>query len=647
MPFSRKIEERRQRREAERRDRALERRRDDDLRHEEDERRREEAAAETKALQLQLDAERERRLTRILQARLTRAGERRLVAERTEQRQRILDAILQARRAAEETVEIARLRREQLIEARLEVAADRDREANRPDEGPPEESRARLPPDAGIKPTPKRPHRPGPVEPHTTRRRTRPPDSRERPNAPDDRDTPAASSDSSAARARLREQQQIRNDHAAAASQRREGRRRERDSVLAELAQHQARRSAVRDARLAERRESRNALEAMRAERNEAQRERLAQRDQRPTSGRVRRERIESARAQRIQTVRDEARAGPTTSDRPRLPGVRLEPPAPRDPLTDRLASGVFSGSLPWLTTKANRVITITGEPVVLRGISLIGMARTGVAEALIQEAIAWGANVVRVAIDSRRAFSGAGISSGRDDLHELDAQVRRIAQAGAYTLLSLGGRDDGTATEARGDALAMWRLIAERYADEPAVLFDLDTAPRPSAPDDPDGYRSNWDLWTAWVQMTVAAVRLVHPRALCVVLGLDEGADLRGFPIPGSAGSPIPNLIYATHLTPVRSSHWPAARALARRHPMLVTEWGGSDIDVTWGERTAQALRAEGIGWMAVHASAEPALVRAIRDRFAPTKFGVVVQRAFALSARDTVAAPAWAATP
>jgi hypothetical protein len=324
---------------------------------------------------------------------------------------------------------------------------------------------------------------------------------------------------------------------------------------------------------------------------------------------------------------------------------MRPEPSAPRNPLTDRIVSGVLSGSLPWLTTKSNRVITITGEPVVLRGVSLIGVDGSGITETFLDEAIAWGANVVRVAINRQWVLAGNDRWSASDYLREIDALVRHVAQAGAYTVLSLRVPEDTTTPHPDFDVISEWRLMAERYASEPAVLFDLFTAPRRPDANQP-GSRRDWDVWTAWVQMTVAGVRLVHPRALCVVEGLDDGADVSGFPIPGSAGDPIPNLIYAAHLTPLRSAHWPAVRALARRHPVFVTEWGGSDIDVTWGERTAQVLRAEGIGWTAAHLNAEPALLHQVRDRLAPTRFGVVVQRAFALSARDAVSAPA-AATP
>ena len=661
MAFSRQLEERRQRREAARRDRALERRQETDRRQAEDERRREEAAAEGRALEAALEADRLRREALVLQARMIRLAERRDLAQRAEQRLHLIESILAARREAAEEVESKRLRRGQLLESLVAAKAGEERErraatADRPKATAGRPDRPEAAADAG--------------------------DGRDLPG----RDAPAAAdrapepkaeapAEESAARVRAREEQRARAEREARTAERLESRRLEREAAAAEAARLEARRSEAREARLAERREAAEAVEAIRGEREAAQRQRLEQRQQHDAASQARRERTQSARALRSDLQRGEGRDDESLTARDRKPerdGTRLErPPRPdpsvQEPLTDRIPSGVLSGSLPWLTTQGNRVITIAGEPVILRGVSVVGMdgappdsargyaAGAGISDALLDQATAWGANVVRVAINRRRVLAGTDQWTGWDYLRELDELVRRLAQSGAYTLLSLRRLDDTTIFGTRSDgqrvvpneiapqpdfdAIGMWRLVAERYADEPAVLFDLYTAPRTAASDDLTGYRTDWDLWTLWVQMTIADLRLVHPRALCLVAGLDEGTDLSALPIPGSAGDPIPNLVYAAHLTPRKSAPWPAIQALGRRHPVFVTEWGGSDADLTWGERTALALRAAGIGWTAAHWNAEPRLVSRVNDRLVPTRFGMVVQRAFALAASDSIA--------
>ena len=63
-------------------------------------------------------------------------------------------------------------------------------------------------------------------------------------------------------------------------------------------------------------------------------------------------------------------------------------------------------------------------------------------------------------------------------------------------------------------DAIGMWRILGERYADEPAVLFDLYSTPHPALPDDLTGMYSEWESWRLWTRLAIADLRRVHPRA-------------------------------------------------------------------------------------------------------------------------------------
>src|SRR5262249_41740893 len=182
-------------------------------------------------------------------------------------------------------------------------------------------------------------------------------------------------------------------------------------------------------------------------------------------------------------------------------------------------------------------------------------------------------------------------------------------------------------------DTVGMWRLMGERYADEPAVLFDLYTSPHGALEDDLTGLDTDWDLWTLWVRMMVAELRLQHPRALCFVSGLNWATNLSGLPVIGTEGQPIPNLVYAAHVYPRLDNPLTALRSLARSHPVFVTEWGGRQPDVSWGGRTALALRDVWAGWAAGAWNADPPPARAADHRIAPTPFGMVVRRALALT--------------
>jgi hypothetical protein len=318
-----------------------------------------------------------------------------------------------------------------------------------------------------------------------------------------------------------------------------------------------------------------------------------------------------------------------------------------------------LSAALPWLRVTGNQITTVGGAPVFLRGVSLLGMdhaaphvdkgfaAGAGITEQTIDEILAWGANVIRIAINRTRVISGSGGFSAWNYLEDLQWIVARAAAGGAYTMLALRRLDDSTifgtvpgsgipnwiAPHPDYDSIGMWRLLGEYFAAEPAVLYDLYPAPHAALPDDITGFDSDWNRWIVWNDMTIAELRGQNPRALCVVSGMNWGTDVSAFPLIGTSLLPIPNVVYGIRHFPGKGVRWPAVRRLAYRHPVFVTEWGGGDSDAFWGAYTAQSLRAEGIGWTAAHWIGETPLTQRIQNRLTPTLFGNVVRHALAVS--------------
>ena len=159
------------------------------------------------------------------------------------------------------------------------------------------------------------------------------------------------------------------------------------------------------------------------------------------------------------------------------------------------------------------------------------------------------GLGVVRVPLDRDRYLVGAGGRSATEHLAELDAVVDRVAGHGAYTILSLETLGDATLGRSRTDpaaggptrslrgrttqSVALWRTLADRYADEPAVLFDLFAAPHARLSDDPTEDRNRLGALGRRVRFVVAEIRRVHPRAVCIVAGLAWATDLPGLPDP------------------------------------------------------------------------------------------------------------------
>jgi hypothetical protein len=344
----------------------------------------------------------------------------------------------------------------------------------------------------------------------------------------------------------------------------------------------------------------------------------------------------------------------------PRAPAVLVAPANPA-PVPRRL-----SARLPWLRVLGNRVVDPAGRTVVLRGVNRSGLEYTdrgsldpegraqptsreaaGITAGEISEIVArWRANVIRLPINQEWALTRADYLAGVDRVIEL------AAAAGAYTLLDLQWfdtrREFGRDPQQRPvhvppmpeeNSVRMWRALAARYRREPAVLYDIFTAPHEPAADDTDflfqrpADEPGWiDLWHTWVRRIEAAIHRQHPRALLFVSGWDWARNLRHAPVP-RAGGPLPGAVYSFHTYP-QTAPGPAEfehdfgfPRLRSAHPIFAGEWGGEDGDQAWGRRLEAYLRDrhrwtgpawQGLaGWTAWSWADAPLLVRrSLRSR-------------------------------
>jgi endoglucanase len=335
--------------------------------------------------------------------------------------------------------------------------------------------------------------------------------------------------------------------------------------------------------------------------------------------------------------------------------------------------------SLSWLTTAGNHILSADGTPVVLRGINRSGLeyahpiagdflagARLSFDE--IEEIVrGWGARVVRVPFAQSRLLEP---TTSAAYLHALDTVVDWVASCGAYTLLDLqwldpviayGRTSDGSlnriAPLPSPGSCDVWRLLAERYQSNPAVLFDIYNEPHSRLPGDshvPTAVRhdgSEYSLvdgrvtarvWREVAARLVRTIKGVHPRALVFVSGVSWGYDLRGVPFDRDHQIEPAGIVYATHVYPSsmfergggRAANGPRAwdRAfggLAAHAPVCVTEFGGAGEHVAWGSRLLAYLEARDIGWLAWSWSDSPHLVTAEEPK-RPTAFGALVRSAF-----------------
>ncbi len=247
-----------------------------------------------------------------------------------------------------------------------------------------------------------------------------------------------------------------------------------------------------------------------------------------------------------------------------------------------------------------------------------------------------WGANIIRVPFNQDWVLNRDGY------LGLLDSVIENAAAGGAYTLLDLQWLDaerafgpprQFVAPLPDADTTRMWTMLARRYGDNPAVLFDLFNEPHDRALDDPyplfrtDGSlydaehrRVSMTEWGPWAECLVDAIRAEGPETLIFVSGTRWAYDLRGFPLDRE------NLVYSTHVYPGMGDDWFGAFGFLAAHvPVFAGEFGGHACDLEWGGRLLDYFDELGIGWTAWSFADRPLLVS--RKDLSATEFGALVK--------------------
>ena len=220
---------------------------------------------------------------------------------------------------------------------------------------------------------------------------------------------------------------------------------------------------------------------------------------------------------------------------------------------------GELSHGLPPLATSGRAIVgALDGGPVRLRGVNRSGLeyaepvgmsfldgARISAAEIdyIVRD---WRANIIRLPFNQDWALHGRDGVTADAYLDALDQVIYWASRAGAYTLLDLqwldadvirGRNRDGSANRVAAlptrDSITVWATLADRYRDEPAVLFDIFNEPHDPLRDDPTGLQAIRDdgtltwlegrrvtmaEWQPWARQLVTAIRREHPRGLVFV---------------------------------------------------------------------------------------------------------------------------------
>ena len=327
-----------------------------------------------------------------------------------------------------------------------------------------------------------------------------------------------------------------------------------------------------------------------------------------------------------------------------------------------------LSFGLPELVTSSNRILRADEmTPVLLRGVNRSGLEYSQpsaagfldgaqfTTEEMREIVLGWRANLIRLPFNQEFALRGWMGHSAEEYLNALDQAISWAASLGAYTILDLQWLDAttvyGHTTDQSGkvsvnhvppapnaDSIILWRTLAERYREEPAVLFDLLNEPHDLLADDPNPLYETAaggdvvqsvdrsvgpSLWLPWAKRLIAEIRRIRPAGIIVVGGVDWAFDLRGIYIDA------PNIVYSAHIYANRDPlDWWKALADADQVPTIVGEWGGADRDLEFGSNLAKMMRGLGVGWTAWSWVDYPQLVRPPRaPAYEPTVFGTLVR--------------------
>lgn len=287
--------------------------------------------------------------------------------------------------------------------------------------------------------------------------------------------------------------------------------------------------------------------------------------------------------------------------------------------------------------------VTVSGKSFRIHGINVPSMEWMSSGENVVRTIHTaiddWHANFIRLPLNQDRWFGKASDSTGDGTSYRqlVDEAVDAASKRGAYILLDLHWSDmgewgDSIDQHALPDAhsLEFWKAVSARYANRPAVLFDLYNEP----------IEAGWDVWrnggpvtetykgkartyrAVGLQQLLDAVRESGARNAVVAGGLGYASRLDGaaeHPLSDPTGNGV---IYANHFYPGWEpvAAWEARMVEAsKKLPLLIGEFGSSQVQSPLDfaqRRVAQVIHVldkHHWNWVAwcMHPSAEPCLIQ------------------------------------
>ncbi len=336
------------------------------------------------------------------------------------------------------------------------------------------------------------------------------------------------------------------------------------------------------------------------------------------------------------------------------------------------------------LHVEGTRLKDSAGQVVRLQGVNIPSLDWSNTGDHLmpsVNRALTdWKARLLRIPLSQDRWFGKAEGSPKGDGGAEyrkvVEGVVRQIADQNGYVLLDLHwsnggkwGQNIGQHCMPDDNSLLFWKDLAKRYANHPAVLFDLYNEP----------HDVSWEVWqsggdveernddpkrglhlkyhTPGMQALLDTVRATGAKNIVVAGGLDWGYDLSGIMKGHALRDPKgKGILYGTHLYPWKKDWETHVTPAIKKYAVFVGEvgtkpWKPTDpphenvYTESWAPEVIAYMDTHQLSWTAwsFHPSANPCLLTGWD--YKPTSYwGVYVKAALA---GKPLAAPKAAPAP
>ncbi len=292
-----------------------------------------------------------------------------------------------------------------------------------------------------------------------------------------------------------------------------------------------------------------------------------------------------------------------------------------------------------------NQLRDASGNVVRLQGVNVPSLDWSPVGEHVMESIDVaidkWNSNIIRIPLtqDLWFGYEKGKQSADRGESYRkiVDSIVKKVAEKNCYVLLDLHWSDAGQWGQNVGqhkmpdsNSVVFWKDFAKRYANHPAVLFDLYNEP----------HSVSWDVWknggqvedqgkgvtyrSPGMQALLDTVRSAGAKNVVVAGGLDWAYDLRGvlggFGLSDQSGSGI---VYATHIYPWKKDWDANVTPVIAKHPVLVGEvgtkpWKEGDpphenvYTEEWAPTVMAYMEKHKLNWTAwsFHPSANPCII-------------------------------------